>query len=201
MNTVIENPVSLESVITTAELSRRPARPPDHEAENRALVALARALESSPRGILQKLVDVTLELCKADSAGVSIVEVENGRDIFRWHAIAGLYAPHVMGTTPRNFSPCGTVLDRNTTMLFSLPGRHFSYFEPVTPPIVEALLVPFSVDGELAGTLWVMANDERRKFDAEDARLMGSLGSIASVGYRLVASRTTSPVRHRDRAG
>ena len=34
----------LESVISTAELSRRPAHPPNHAEENRALIALAREL-------------------------------------------------------------------------------------------------------------------------------------------------------------
>ena len=43
----LENPTpaaSLESIVCTDELYRRPRRPPDHEKENRALVALARAL-------------------------------------------------------------------------------------------------------------------------------------------------------------
>ncbi len=35
---------SLESILCTEELHRRPWRPPDHEKENRALVALGRAL-------------------------------------------------------------------------------------------------------------------------------------------------------------
>src|SRR5215207_7658624 len=47
--------VELDSVIITPELHNRPSRPPDYEAENGALVALARELATSPDNILQKL--------------------------------------------------------------------------------------------------------------------------------------------------
>jgi hypothetical protein len=53
----------------------------------------------------------SLELCGAQSAGISLLEEENGQPIFRWYGVAGEYAPHLWGTTPREFSPCGTVLD------------------------------------------------------------------------------------------
>ena len=52
-----------------------------------------------------------LELCGAQSAGISLLKEENGQPIFRWYGVAGEYAPHLWGTTPREFSPCGTVLD------------------------------------------------------------------------------------------
>ncbi len=189
--------VDLDSVIATAELSRRASRPPDCEAENLALVALAQQIAGSPEDILQKLVEKTLELCKADSAGISILEEEGGRKIFRWHAIAGRYASHRWSTTPRNFSPCGTVLDRNTLMLFSRPGRHFTYLEEVLPPIVEALLVPLSVRGELVGTIWLMANDEQRKFETEDARVLENLAKFASAACQL--SLASEAIRESDR--
>ena len=35
-------------MLSTAELSRRPSRPPDYAAENRALIALAQAMATSP---------------------------------------------------------------------------------------------------------------------------------------------------------
>ena len=64
--------------------------------------------------ILQQLVETALELCGAQSAGISLLEEENGQPIFRWHGVAGEYAPHLWSTTPREFSPCGTVLDMLT---------------------------------------------------------------------------------------
>ena len=41
---------SLESILCTEDLCRRPSRPPDYEKENRALVALVSALADSPPG-------------------------------------------------------------------------------------------------------------------------------------------------------
>ena len=48
--------VSLEAILCTEELRRRPWRAPDHKKENRALVALAGALVESPFNILQTTV-------------------------------------------------------------------------------------------------------------------------------------------------
>lgn len=97
----------LESVICTQELNLRPSRQPNSEALNGALVTLAQTLAQSPEHILKQLVETALDLCRAHSAGISLLEEENGRKLFRWHALAGQYAPHLLGTTPREFSPCG----------------------------------------------------------------------------------------------
>jgi len=52
----------LDDVITTAELARRPARPPQHAEENRALIALARTMAGSPRSVLGELLSVALKM-------------------------------------------------------------------------------------------------------------------------------------------
>jgi signal transduction histidine kinase len=179
--------VRLDSVIATSRLAER-RREPDHEAENRALVSLASSLASDPDGILQKLVEVALELCRAHSAGLSLVEEENGRLVFRWPAIAGRFAEHVFGKTPREFSPCGVVVDTNAVQLFDRPGRHYTYLDEVEPRIVEALLQPFSVAGRPIGTIWVMAHDQERKFDTEDARTLHSLATFASGAFQLLSA-------------
>jgi signal transduction histidine kinase/CheY-like chemotaxis protein len=184
------NVVDLQSVIITDSLNDRPSRPPDYQAESSALGAVAQAITSAPEGILQALVETTLSLCKADSAGVSIAEEEGGGEILRWHAIAGRYASHRWGTTPRHFSPSGTVMDQNALVLFSNPARHFTYFNEVDPPIIEALMCPFAVGGKIIGTLWVMANDDRRQFDTEDGRLLGNLAKFAATAYQVRLSLT-----------
>ena len=79
---------SLESVLCTEELQRRPSRPPDYGNENRALVALASALADSPRTILQTLAEKVLEIVQADSVGLSLVTKDERR--FYWVAIAGV---------------------------------------------------------------------------------------------------------------
>ncbi len=183
-----EGAVPLESVLCTEELHRRPARPPDHEKENRALVALACALAESPRTILQVLADTILEVFEADSAGLSLLTTHDGGKRFYWPAIAGIWKPYIGGGTPRDFGPCGDVLDRNSPLLFRHFERRYPYFEPVKPPVEECLLVPFYVEGKAVGTIWAMAHDERRKFDAEDERLLSSLGTFASSAYQIHTS-------------
>ena len=111
---------SLDSILCTNELLSRPGRPPDHEKENSVLVVLVSALADSPRTILQTLADKVLEILDADSAGLSLLTKDEKR--FYWAAIAGVWRPHLGGGTPRDFGPCGDVLDRNVPMLFT-PGN------------------------------------------------------------------------------
>jgi PAS domain S-box-containing protein len=176
--------VPLESILCTEELDRRPSRPPDYETENRALAALVQALADSPRTILQTLADKILEVFEADSAGISLLTKEDGGKRFYWPAIAGGWKPHIGGGTPRDFGPCGDVLDRNAALLFRHFERRYTYFLPVTPPVEECLLVPFYVEGKAVGTIWAITHDDRRKFDAEDLRQLESLGRFASAAYQ-----------------
>lgn len=180
------SPVALESILCTDELESRPSRPPDHQTENRALVALAQALADSPRTILQTLVDTILAVFSADSAGVSLLTKDEKR--FYWPAIAGVWKPHIGGGTPRDFGPCGDVLDRNCALMMKHIERRYDYLQPVTPLIEECLLVPFYVAGKAVGTIWAIAHDKRRKFDAEDRRQLASLGRFASSSYQVVES-------------
>ena len=182
----------LASVLCTQELNRRPARPPNFEALTGALVRLAQTLANSPEHLLQQLVETQLELCRAQSAGISLLEEENGRKIFRWHGLAGRYAQHLWGTTPREFSPCGTVLDTDKVQLMSHLDRHFTYFAEIEPRITEALLVPFHVGGEAVGTIWVVAHDQTRHFDGEDVRVMTMLGDFAAAAYQSLSQRTSA---------
>jgi signal transduction histidine kinase len=179
---------SLESVLCTEELSRRPSRPPDYQKENAALVALSNALADSPRTVLQTLAETILDVCQSGSAGVSLLTTEDNGKRFYWPAIAGQWKTHIGGGTPRDFGPCGDVLDRNTPLLFGRLARRYTYFQPVLPMVEEALLVPFYVEGKAVGTIWAVAHDDRRKFDAEDERLMTSLGKSASSAYQILVS-------------
>lgn len=181
--------VPLSSVIATDELFLRPVlRAPDYEAESLALASLAEELGNSPAGILQKLVQASLKLCGAHSAGISLLDDEQNRTTFRWLAIAGEWASHVGETTPRNFSPCGVVLDRKCAQLFVRFDRYYPYFREVTRPAHEALLVPFLVAGEAVGSVWLVSHDETRRFDAEDLRLLTSIAKFTSAAFGLLAA-------------
>jgi GAF domain-containing protein len=79
------------------------------------------------------------------------------------------------------------VLDRNRPLLFRHFERRYTYFQPVTPPTEECLLVPLYVAGTAVGTIWAITHHARRQFDAEDQRQLVSLGRFASAAYQAQA--------------
>jgi signal transduction histidine kinase len=176
----------LASILCTEELRNRPSRSPNYEKENAALVALSSALADSPRTILQTLANKVLGVLGADSAGLSLLTKDGER--FYWAAIAGAWRPHIGGGTPRDFGPCGDVLDYNIPMLFSHWERRYPYLSVATPLADEGLLVPFYVNGKSVGTIWAIAHNNLRKFDAEDLRVLESMGRFASAAYQVVES-------------
>jgi PAS domain S-box-containing protein len=145
---------------------------------------LAETLASAPEHILQTLAEVALRLCGAYSAGLSLLEDADEHRRFHWRAITGRWSELVGGGTPRDFGPCGTVLDLNEPLLFSHPERDFPYFDEATPKVEDSLLVPFYVGGKALGTIWVVAHDETKRFDAEDLRVMTNLSKFASAAYQ-----------------
>jgi two-component sensor histidine kinase len=186
---VDNNRLPLERVITTDELSRRASRCPNYELESRTLAELMTAMadQPNPDSLLQKLVSTARELCRAQSAGISILEKDaSGNDVFRWRAVAGSWSIYRGESMPRE-SPCGTALDRNTALLMTCPERHYTCAQNVTPPVAEALLVPLRVCGNPVGTIWIIRHDETHQFDAEDHRLMMSLGRFAENAHQLLS--------------
>ena len=181
------SPVPLEEILCTEELDRRVSRRPDYQRENRALVTLVQTLADSPQNILQVLADTILDVLDCGSAGISLLSQNDGGKRFYWPAIAGEWKPYIGGGTPRNFGPSGDVLDRNTPLLFKNVELRYTYFQPVTPRVQEALLVPFYVNGKAMGTLWAVAHDHR-EFDAEDKRQLNGLASFASAAYQAIGA-------------
>ncbi|AMV19224.1 Virulence sensor protein BvgS precursor [Planctomyces sp. SH-PL14] len=108
--------------------------------------------------------------------------------MFHWPAIAGAWAPKTGGGLPFDASPCGVVISHRSAQLFRYPERHYHYSVAVDPPICEALLEPFFIDGKPVGTIWLIAHDEDRRFDREDARLLASLGRFAGSAFQILRS-------------
>jgi CheY-like chemotaxis protein len=179
---------TLEAVIITGRLREREATKVAAEEEQRAMRELFGAMVDSPSLILQKLVDRALAVTGAETAGISVLEVENGVKFFRWHATAGKWRDLKGTTLPREYSPCGTVLDRNVALLMSHPERYYSNMAGVTPAISEVLLVPF-YRGEVAiGTVWVIAHNDAKQFTEEDVRQVRELSKLASIAVQALAS-------------
>jgi hypothetical protein len=105
-------PASFAAVDIRALLESRPSRAPDYEAEDRALAALAAELAENPRDMPQKLVETALTLCQAETAGISLLENHAGVELFRWEALAGVFA--IARNTPcrGRLAPAGFALMR-----------------------------------------------------------------------------------------
>jgi len=163
-------------------------RIPDYQNESRALGLLAQEMAANPQGVLKICAELVMELCRADSAGISILEPGGTGEVFRWHMAVGGFAPNLHGTIPRDDSPCGTTVGRNTVLLFSEAERHFPALRNVEPRIYENLLAPWHVGGEAVGTLWAIKHTRDGRFDAEDARLLQSLARFAAAAYQMTSA-------------
>jgi signal transduction histidine kinase len=171
---------TLAEVDITHELQARARRVPNYERENYALAMLARELATNPRNMLQILAAMAADLCDADTAGISLLD----GNVFRWEAVAGMFASAKGSTVPRGESPSGICIDRDATQLMHLPDRCFPalYAEP---RFVEALLIPFHDKRLPIGTVWVVSHSDNRKFDAEDERMVNVLAQFASSAWQL----------------
>ena len=191
-------PEGLGDVLITDELPTRPPGTVDHSAVKRALCHLSELIPAADaQGLINALTDAAFELCDAGTAGLSVLETqEDGSEIFRWDALTGQLAPAIGGTTPRNWSPCGTTLDFGSPQLFLHPERFFSYFATATPLIVEGLVLPVRLpDGSDYATLWIASHDSKRKFTTAEVDVMTSLCAftMAAAGILGLRPKMTSP--------
>jgi len=178
--------VSLKDVVVSQELLTRRIRKVNARAEVRAMHALAKLFPEGSSTVLKRLAQLAVELCDAGSGGISMLEAGNdGQQIFRWRALAGELEAYEGGTTPRDWSPCGECLNAGKPMLYSYPGRFFTYFQGVATIIVEGLVIPMLAEGRPIGTIWIVSHNQERHFDAEDVRVMTSLGSFVAAAWQL----------------
>src|SRR5262249_29956401 len=94
-------------------------------------------------------------------------------------------APFEGATTPRDFSPCGITLDRNSPVLSLHPERFYSWISDAQIVVPEVLLVPLYLGGvEPTGTLWVVSETEGH-FNREHARIASELASLVGVALKI----------------
>jgi len=149
-----------------------------------ALDQLAHVFAEAPHIVLQKLVDIAVEFCGADSAGISLEEPdEKGVLRFRWIVISGSFSQYLNGTTPRFFSPCGICLSAGRPQLYRLNKPYYDFLGVVADPITDGMLIPWTT-GEVRGTIWAVAHHSREAFNANDYKLLKSLADFASIAIR-----------------
>jgi signal transduction histidine kinase len=179
--------LTINDLLITSELESRPKRRSNDRATVSAMQMLSRDIAANPSQALERLVDLSQQLCGGGSAGISVYERQaDGPGIFRWTALTGKAAQFDGETTPRDFSPCGICLDRSEIILMDRPGRYYEWLNLPGLPLMEAILVPLFVNAtDQFGTLWVMSHDEHR-FDAVDARVLGDMSSVVGLALSLI---------------
>ena len=165
-------------------LDRRDA---SNRAEKRfeALQILAHVFTEEPKVVLQKLVEIAVEFCGADSAGISLEEPdEQGNPTFRWVAISGSFAQYLNGRTPRFFSPCGTCLSTGRPQHYRVTKPYYDFLGVVAEPITDGMLIPWTSD-QNRGTIWAVSHGSPQTFNSEDYRLLNALADFAGISVRL----------------
>jgi hypothetical protein len=120
----------LAKATITPQLWMREAHSPNIVAEAADMRCLADTMAADPSKIFQVCVDLVLELCHADTCGISLRErTDDGEDIFRWVALAGQLKEHLHKTTPRFSSPCGICVDSNAPLLMQRPELVYPYLD------------------------------------------------------------------------
>lgn len=179
-----ESGMELHDLQEDADFARRHLHMRNSLRQVEALRRLARTFANTPENILQELVDIAMELCGADSTGISLEE-ENaiGESVFRWVATAGKFSQFANGGTPRFYSPCGTCLDRGAAQLFRVTQPYYDTLGIEAEPVTDGMLIPWQT-GDVRGTIWVVAHESTEAFDIEDYRVLECLADFSAIAVR-----------------
>lgn len=186
-------PEGLAEILITDELSRRVPRTVDQRDVERGLLYLSKFINAGDaHGMVQALTDVARQLCDAGTSGLSVLDTAaDGSEVFRWDVLSGELASAVGGTTPRDFSPCGTTLAFGSPQLFLRPDRFYFYFQAATPRIEEGLVIPMRLpNGPDYGTLWIASHDLERKFTTAEVDIMNSLCAFTMAAAHVLGLRS-----------
>lgn len=188
--------MELHDLLLDREFLDRPTNPSRARRQFEALQSLAQVFTESPQVVLQKLVEIAVEYCGADSAGISLEEPgPDGNPRFRWVAIAGSFSPYLHGTTPRFFSPCGTCLSTGRPQHYRVTKPYYDFLGVTAEPITDGLLIPWEGDAS-RGTIWAISHGSRQTFNLDDFKLLHALADFTGISTRL----TERERRHREQA-
>ena len=182
----------LDHVLCTDLLFRRQSRLPDHELENQTLRSVMSTLAAAPLAVPQALSNAIVTLLEAGSAGIRLQRCTPS-DQTPWWGVAGAWAAHLADV--REFAPGRDAVASGTAMLLQRPERHYASLHLLAPRAEECLVVPVHVDGTAVGTIWAVAHDNQRHFDAEDLRQMQSLATFAAALCQTIGRLTESQQR------
>jgi RNA polymerase sigma factor (sigma-70 family) len=145
---------------------------------------LTHSFVQNPDTILQELVNAAVDLCGADSAGISLeTEEKSDSNFYHWVATAGQYNGFLNAILPRYPSACGICLERGKPQLFRVRQRFFDIMGIEAPLVTDGILLPWQVD-DTRGTIFIMAHGRTEAFDQNDGQMMRVLADFAAMAVR-----------------
>ena len=190
--------ITVDDITISDLLPLRSPRPRDRMAEMKALAKIATTMAVGPSSTFKACVSAGMQLCEADSCGISLVErTDTGEAVFRWVAVTGQLSGFLNGTTRRDFSPCAVCVDSGAPLLMRRPEHYYTYLD-LGIALHEVLLIPLTErGGSLEGTIWVVAHEHSREFDLEDARIMQRVASFtAAAAHVAKQAEDANAARH-----
>jgi hypothetical protein len=174
----------MHDLLESGDFMRRAPRKDRVQRKRLALEALGRKFQEPAEAMLQRLVEVAVDYCGADSSGVSLEEPDGqGGHQFRWVAVAGSFRKYLRGTTPRKFSPCGVCLDRWRAQYYAVSEPYYDFLGVTAAPILDGMLIPWAANS-MRGTIWAVSHKSRSAFDPDDYSILKALSYLISVALR-----------------
>jgi two-component sensor histidine kinase len=176
--------IPVADTFITDQLETRVSSRPDYLREKLAMQDLAQHMSDEPTLVLPRLVQLAMELCGAQSAGVSVLDPASKE--FQWYGLKGVLATFEGAHTPRHNSPCGLCLDMDGPILLDRPERAYDWIRDADISVPEVLLVPLHKKGlDAMGTLWLVA-EKRGHFTTAHAEMMTDLSAFAATALRMI---------------
>ena len=169
---------------THTEFNARKLHARDLTLQMEGLRRLTHSFVQNPDTILQELVNAAVDLCGADSAGISLeTEEKSDTNYYHWVATAGQYNGFLNAVLPRYPSACGICLERGKPQLFRVSQRFFDIMGIKAPLVTDGILLPWRVDNT-RGTIFIMAHGRTTAFDKDDGQMMRVLADFAAMAVR-----------------
>ncbi len=168
---------------SNAEFALRSLHHPKLAMQCDGVLRLGKTFLQRPQDLLQELVCAAVDICGADSAGISVERATSESEYYEWVATAGEYAHFLHAMLPRVPSACGICLERGTPQLFQVSQEFFDTIQVEAAVITDGILLPWQVE-EVRGTMWIMAHGRAEAFDSYDLRTMELLADFTAMGIR-----------------
>ena len=113
-------------------------------------------------------------------------EEREGQQCFRWTNLAGPLEEYAGCSVDQHPSPSAICVGSRSAQLFCHAERYFPSLAKLHMPFAESLLVPFVVNSNVTGAVWIVSHSGGRQFDLEDLRVVTNLAGFAGRALTLV---------------